>query len=64
MSGVSYTGAEVYASSGNRSPFTANLKDFGPRLGFSWQPVKPPGSPWRQRILLWPQRAHGGRRGA
>ena len=38
VSGVSYTGAEIYASSGNRSPFSANLKDFGPRLGFSWQP--------------------------
>ncbi len=39
VSGVSYTGAEVYASGGNRSPFTSNLKDFGPRLGLSWQPV-------------------------
>jgi Carboxypeptidase regulatory-like domain len=36
--GVSYTGAEVYASSGDRSPFTPNLTNFGPRLGFSWQP--------------------------
>jgi hypothetical protein len=40
VNGVSYTGAEIYASSGSRSPFTANLKDFGPRLGFSWQPEK------------------------
>ncbi len=39
VSGVSYTGAEIYVNSGNRSPFTTNLKDFGPRLGFSWQPV-------------------------
>jgi hypothetical protein len=38
-SGVSFTGAEVYASSGSRSPFATNLKDFGPRLGISWQPV-------------------------
>ena len=38
-SGVSFTGAEIYASGGNRSPFTSNLKDFGPRLGLSWQPV-------------------------
>lgn len=38
-SGVSYTGAEVYAGSGGRSPFTANLKDLAPRLGLSWQPV-------------------------
>ena len=37
--GVSYTGAEIYAASGSRSPFTTNLKDLGPRLGFSWQPV-------------------------
>jgi hypothetical protein len=39
INGVSYTGAEIYAGSGSRSPFTSNLKDFGPRLGFSWQPV-------------------------
>jgi hypothetical protein len=39
VSGVSYTGAEAYVTSGNRSPFTTNLKDFGPRLGFSWQPA-------------------------
>ena len=35
--GVSYKGAEVYVGSGDRSPFTTNLSDFGPRLGFSWQ---------------------------
>jgi len=39
LNGVSYTGAEVYASSAHRSPFTSNLKDFGPRLGLSWQPA-------------------------
>jgi hypothetical protein len=38
--GVNYTGAEVYVTSGNRSPFSTNLKDLGPRLGFSWQPTK------------------------
>ncbi len=38
VSGVSYTGAEIYANSSHRTPFTTNLKDFGPRLGFSWQP--------------------------
>lgn len=38
VSGVSYTGSEIYAGMHGRSPFTANLKDFGPRLGFSWQP--------------------------
>ena len=26
-------------SSGHRSAFTTNLNDFGPRLGFSWQPA-------------------------
>jgi len=40
VDGVNYTGAEIYASSGNRSPFTTNMKDFGPRLGVAWQPVK------------------------
>jgi hypothetical protein len=39
LNGVSYTGAEVYASGGNRTPFNTNLTDFGPRLGFSWQPL-------------------------
>lgn len=38
-SGVSYTGAEIYVNSHNRSPFTANLGNFGPRLGFTWQPI-------------------------
>lgn len=36
--GVNYTGAEVYANSSNRSPFDTNLSNFGPRVGFSWQP--------------------------
>jgi len=39
-SGASFTGGEVFVSSGNRSPFTTNMKDFGPRLGISWQPVR------------------------
>ena len=38
VNGVSYTGAEIYVNNGNRSPFDSNFKDFGPRLGFSWQP--------------------------
>jgi Carboxypeptidase regulatory-like domain len=38
--GVDYTGAEIYVDGSNRSPFTTNLKDFGPRVGFSWQPTK------------------------
>jgi hypothetical protein len=39
FSGASYTGAEIYVNRSNRSPFTTNLHDFGPRLGFAWQPV-------------------------
>ncbi|HMG86251.1 MAG TPA: carboxypeptidase regulatory-like domain-containing protein [Terracidiphilus sp.] len=38
--GVNYTGAEEYVTSGSRSPFTTNMKDFGPRLGIAWQPAK------------------------
>ncbi|MGB5152400.1 MAG: carboxypeptidase regulatory-like domain-containing protein [Candidatus Sulfotelmatobacter sp.] len=37
--GVAYTGAEVFVNGGNRSPFTTNLHNFGPRFGFAWQPV-------------------------
>jgi hypothetical protein len=37
VDGVSYTGAEEYVTGGNRSPFTTNLANLGPRLGFSWQ---------------------------
>jgi len=39
LNGVNFTGAEVYANGGSRSPFTTNLTDFGPRLGFAWQPA-------------------------
>lgn len=39
VNGVSYTGAEVYASNGNRSPFSVNMTDISPRLGVSWQPA-------------------------
>ena len=38
FSGVSYTGAEIYVNGSNRSPFNTNLSNFGPRLGFAWQP--------------------------
>jgi hypothetical protein len=38
--GVPYTGAEIYVTSGDRSPFTTNLTNFGPRLGLSWQAAK------------------------
>jgi hypothetical protein len=37
VNGISYTGAEEYVGDKNRSPFTTNLKDFGPRVGFAWQ---------------------------
>ncbi|MGA2807776.1 MAG: carboxypeptidase regulatory-like domain-containing protein [Terracidiphilus sp.] len=40
VSGAPFTGGEVFSTSGHRSPFTTNLKDFGPRLGVSWQPVR------------------------
>ncbi|MGB8478427.1 MAG: carboxypeptidase regulatory-like domain-containing protein [Acidobacteriaceae bacterium] len=36
---VAFTGAEIYVNGGSRSPFATNLTDFGPRLGFAWQPV-------------------------
>jgi hypothetical protein len=39
VNGVSYTGAEIFNNSGNRSPFSTNLHDFGPRLAFAYQPV-------------------------
>jgi hypothetical protein len=39
LSGVPYTGAEIYVNSNNRSPFKTNFHDFGPRLAFAWQPV-------------------------
>ncbi len=35
--GVSYTGEETFVGGGNRSPFAANLTNFGPRIGFAWQ---------------------------
>lgn len=37
LNGVNFTGGEVFTNSDQRSPFTANLKDFGPRVGVSWQ---------------------------
>ncbi len=39
VNGVNYTGAEIYANSGARTPFVTNMHDFGPRAGFSWQPT-------------------------
>jgi hypothetical protein len=37
--GVAFTGAEIYVNNSNRSPFNTNLTNFGPRLGFAWQPA-------------------------
>ncbi|MGO9637990.1 MAG: carboxypeptidase regulatory-like domain-containing protein [Terracidiphilus sp.] len=34
--GLSFTGGEVFANNSNRSPFTTNLTNFGPRLGLAW----------------------------
>lgn len=39
VDGVNYTGAEAFMSSGNRSPFTTNLGNLGPRLAFAYQPM-------------------------
>jgi len=39
VNSVQYTGAEIYANSGNRSPFKTNMHDFGPRLAIAWQPI-------------------------
>jgi hypothetical protein len=39
LDGVPFTGAEVYVTNGNRSPFLTNMTNLGPRLGFSWQPA-------------------------
>ena len=58
-SGVSYTGAEVYVNGGNRSPFTTNLKNFGPRLGFRLAAGQAPGRARRRRLLLRSQHANG-----
>lgn len=39
LNGVPFTGAEVYVNGNNRSPFTTNFHNFGPRLAFAWQPI-------------------------
>jgi hypothetical protein len=40
VNGVSLTGGEEFAGQGrSRSPFTTNLKNFGPRIGIAWQPL-------------------------
>jgi hypothetical protein len=40
VTGDPFTGGEVFATGSHRSPFTTNLTNFAPRLGFSWQPEK------------------------
>ncbi|MGO8720477.1 MAG: carboxypeptidase regulatory-like domain-containing protein [Acidobacteriaceae bacterium] len=42
VGGVPLTGGEQFAGvdGHGRSPFTTNMKDFGPRLSFAWQPAK------------------------
>jgi hypothetical protein len=40
FNGGSFTGGEVFATSGHRSPFTTNWTNFAPRVGLSWQPEK------------------------
>lgn len=37
--GVPFTGAEIYVNGSNRTPFTTNLHDLGPRLAFAYQPI-------------------------
>jgi hypothetical protein len=37
VGGVSLVGGEKFATPGARSPFTTNLKDFGPRASFAYQ---------------------------
>lgn len=39
VSGVSYTGAEIFVNGNNRSPYSTNLSNFGPRLAIAWQPI-------------------------
>lgn len=34
--GLPFTGGEVFVNSSHRSPFTTNMKNFGPRLGLAW----------------------------
>ena len=40
LNNVPFTGAEIFTNGSNRSPFITNKHDFGPRLGFAWQPVQ------------------------
>ncbi len=39
VNGVPLVGGEQFAGSGNRSPFTTNMRNFGPRVGFAYQPI-------------------------
>ena len=62
VSGVAFTGGEVFANSGSRSPFTTNLKDIQSTPGLLVATRETPGRSRRRRHLLWPQRAYGRRR--
>ena len=37
LNGVDLVGGERFAGPGARSPFSTNLKDFGPKVSFAWQ---------------------------
>jgi Carboxypeptidase regulatory-like domain len=39
VDGVALTGGEQFPTPGARSPFLTNMTDFGPRLGFAYQPI-------------------------
>ena len=39
LDNISLVGGEHFASSGARSSFTTNKKDFAPRASFAWQPI-------------------------
>ncbi|MGA2858882.1 MAG: TonB-dependent receptor [Candidatus Sulfotelmatobacter sp.] len=42
VAGVPLVGGEQFVGNGHsRSPFTTNMKDFGPRVGFTYQPFNP-----------------------
>jgi Carboxypeptidase regulatory-like domain/TonB dependent receptor len=43
VNGVPLIGGEQFAGvdGHSRSPFTTNMRDFGPRLGFAYQPINP-----------------------
>lgn len=40
VNGIPLVGGEQFVNNGHRSPFSTNMRDFGPRLGFAYQPMK------------------------